>query len=244
MLNLKKYIWRILQPILLGTTSNIVINYIFSPTHPDLLWHEFFIAILLAVPATEINRIIDINLEKKYSWIHAFKKRFLYHFVLLMATTLFILNVMGFAYMKYKNIDLGELITINIVSFIIALILTALTWSSHYYKRWSQVEESLHQTKEQLDEVKMNIHQESGLISLELGRKKYRIPAGEIRIARIELGIVRVWTQDNNWKIFNDSLTNLQKLLPEQLFLSSAEFQALMPAKEKFFPNHANPLQA
>ena len=218
MMKLKKYIWRILQPLLLGTISNIVINYFFSPANPDFLLDEFLFAILLAIPITELNRIIDAYLEKKYSWIKASKKRFLYHFFLLMATMIFILNIVGFVYFRYKNINLDELITINIVTFITSIILTTLTWSSHFYKNWSLVEEHLYQTSEQLEELKLNIKQVSGLITLELGRKKFKIQASEIRMAKIELGIVRVWTQINKCGIFNESLTNLQKLLPENLF--------------------------
>ena len=217
-MNFKKHIWRILQPVLLGTISNIIINYIFSPLNPDFIWNEFLFAILLAIPITELNRIIDIKLEKTLSWIKEYKKRFFYHLVLLLAITVFILNIIGYIYFKYKNIDLEELIIINIVAFAISLLLTILTWSAHFCKNWISAEKNLHQTNEQLDKLILSIKSVHEFISLGFGKKQFKIPAEEIRFAIIELGIVRVWATKSRYGIFNDSLTSLQKLLPEHLF--------------------------
>ena len=59
---------RIAAPLLLGTLVNIVVNLIFNPTKVHLPFTEFFWAWIFATPITELNRYLEIRLEKKYSW--------------------------------------------------------------------------------------------------------------------------------------------------------------------------------
>ncbi len=75
LLNKTNY-WRIIEPIILGSAANIVVNYIFDPKNPDFVLNEFFVAFLFAFIVTEVNRKISMTLEDRFSWTHHFSKRF------------------------------------------------------------------------------------------------------------------------------------------------------------------------
>ena len=210
-----------MQPVLLGTVANVLVNIIFDPAQPDFLWSEFLAAVLLAVPITELNRLIDVRLEKKYNWITSFTRRFVYHLAFLLLSTLLILNGVGNLYIFLRGEDFyawNELITINVVAFAVSLLLTFFTWMAFYYQRWKLAESSLHQSKDQLDEIKSRMDREARSITLYKGNKQFRLPAQEIRQAKSQLGIVRVWLADGGQGIFQGTLTELLGLLPQQLF--------------------------
>ena len=183
-------LWRILQPVLLGTVANVLVNIIFDPTQPDFLWSEFLAAVLLAVPITELNRLIDLRLEKRYHWITSFARRFVYHLALLLLSTLLVLNVVGNLYIFIRGEGFyawHELITINVVAFMVSLVLTLFTWMAFYYKRWKLTERSLHRSKDQLDEIRSRMEQASQPITLYKGKKQFKIRAEEVRQANWEL---------------------------------------------------------
>ena len=214
-------LWRIVQPVLLGTVANVLVNVIFDPAQPDLLWSEFLAAVLLAIPITELNRLIDIRLEKRYNWITSFVRRFVYHLVLLLLCTLLVLNVVGNLYILIRGDGFyawHELITINMVAFAVSLVLTLFTWMAFYYKRWKLTERSLHQSKDQLDEIRSRMEQVSQPITLYKGKKQFKIRAEEVRQAKSQSGVVRVWLQTGGSGIFGGTLAELLDLLPDQFF--------------------------
>lgn len=81
--------WRIIEPILLGSLVNIIINYIFNPVNPDFELEEFIVACFFAIPITEINHKIDSSLEKTINWSTNLKKRFTYHLTYLSLSLFF-----------------------------------------------------------------------------------------------------------------------------------------------------------
>ena len=216
---------RLLQPILLGTIANILINYFFDPDNPDFLWEEFLIAILLSIPLTELNLFFDARLEKKFSWVVSFEKRLMLHLTLLLLSTIFILNVVGNIYILSKGDSFytwEETITINVISFIVALFLTSFSWLSYYYKRWRIAESDLRQSNSELQKVKSKITEASSTIQLSAGKKNFIVRAENIRQATVRHSTVRVRSKKNEYGIFEGSLTELQRLLPSHLFFLAA----------------------
>jgi len=57
--------WRIIEPIVLDSLVDVIINYIFNPINSDFELKELIVACLFAIPITEINHKIDTSLEKK-----------------------------------------------------------------------------------------------------------------------------------------------------------------------------------
>lgn len=212
---------RIFQPVLLGTSANILINYIFSPQNPDFLWEEFLVAVLLSIPLTELNHLIDVRLEKKYSWIESFGKRLILHLVLLFLSSILVLNVVGNIYIFLKGDSFytwEETIIINFISFIVAVFLTGLSWMSFYYQRWRIAELNLKHSNKQLFDVESQLKQNSTSILLFKGQKKIVIQAKEVRQAAVKHGIVWIQSKSSGSGSYQGSLTELQKLLPSHLF--------------------------
>jgi len=212
---------RFLQPILLGVIANILINYIFDPANPDLLWHEFLVAIILAIPLTEINHVIDLRLEKKYDWIDSFNRRLLIHLLLLLVSTVLALNILGNLYIYLKGDSFyswKETIIINAVAFMVAVFLTGLSWMKFYYNHWREAEISLRQSNKKLAGVENTMRELETSIQFSKGSKKIVVPVKEIMVARITHGVVTVQTKVNGSAIFHDSLIELKKRLPDPLF--------------------------
>ena len=212
---------RILQPILLGTISNVLVNYVFDPDNPDFLFDEFLVAILLSIPLTELNHLIDARLERKFSWIESFGKRLILHLFLLFLSTLLALNVVGNLYVFLKGDSFytwEETIIINVISFIVAVFLTGFSWMSFYYQRWRIAELNLNQSKKQLFDVESKLKRTSTSILIFKGQKKFVVHAKEIRQATVKHGIVRILSKSNGSCVYQGTLTELQKLLPTHLF--------------------------
>ena len=212
---------RLLQPILLGTIANILINYIFDPANPDFIWDEFLVAIMLAIPLTEMNHFIDLKLEKKHDWLHSFKKRLSLHLLMLLGATILAINILGNIYIYLKGdsfYSLKETIIINVAAFIVTVFLTGMSWMTFYYKRWKEAELNLHQSNKRLSDLESDLKESETSIQLSKGSKKIVVPAKEIMSANITHGIVRVQTKMNGSAIYQGSLAELNKQLPNSLF--------------------------
>ena len=212
---------RLLQPVLLGTIANILINYVFDPSNPDFLWDEFLVAIMLAIPLTEMNHFIDLRLEKNHDWLHSFKKRLSLHLLMLLGATVLAINILGNLYIYLKGDDfysLKETIIINVAAFIIAVFLTGMSWMTFYYKRWKETEFNLQQSNKRLSDMENTLKESELSIQLSKGSKKIIIPAKEIISANITHGIVRVQTKINGSAIYPGSLAELNQQLPNSLF--------------------------
>lgn len=213
--------WRVIEPIILGSTANILINYIFSPNNPDLILEEFIVAFIFAIIVTEINYKIDIFLDKSFSWTHNFGKRFGYHLVYLSVFLLFLLNVIGNLYLWILGDGFHtfkEILVINLCVFIIALFLTILKWAIHFYQNWRKAEYFLNDSTQKLHNLKSEINKSTQIIELQRGSSFYKINIDDIKYAKIEHGVVWVYFDDINKAVFQSTLNNLMQLLPEYLF--------------------------
>lgn len=217
--------WRIIEPFLLGFAANILINYVFDPNNPDFRWEEFLIAWLFAVPITELNRKVDLHLERKISWTTNFFRRFMVHLAYLMLTLLFIINVVGNIYtwlIGDSFYNWKELLLINSITFIVALLLTLLKWTSHFYKNWQKTESHLKNSNQKFEELKSNLNKEVDVIQLRKGNRLYNIRIKQIQFAKSKFGIIWVYTENATKGVFNGSLTELEALLPKHLFFRAS----------------------
>ncbi|MEX0314646.1 MAG: LytR/AlgR family response regulator transcription factor [Allomuricauda sp.] len=212
--------WRILEPILLGSIANIVINFIFDPTNPDFIFKEFFVAIIFAFMLTEVNRLVDKKLNKKINWANNLGKRFLYQLVYLTTALLILLNIVGNIYIWLIGDDfysVKELVTINLCVFGVAGLLTFFKWSMHFYRNWVRAERSLETTHEHLIQLKSEFDKTHSKIELQKGNSTLHIQAEDIYFVKAELGIV--WVYYNTEKaVFQTSLESLMELLPNHMF--------------------------
>lgn len=216
---------RVLQPIILGSLVNILVNYIFSPGDPDFILSEFIVAIGLCIPLTELNRYIDRRLEMYYSWTRSFRKRFLYHLGLLSLSALCILNVVGNIYIWITSgIDFysfEEMFVINLSLFVVLFLMTFFNWGASFYREWKRAETTLEHSQQEIEKLSSNLNKASETIAFQLGKKQINVPARGVLFAKSEYGIVRVWTKESR-VIFSGTLQQLQSLLPEHLFFPVA----------------------
>ncbi|MEM9363898.1 MAG: LytTR family DNA-binding domain-containing protein [Bacteroidota bacterium] len=205
----------------MGAIANIVINYIFDPESPDFIIDEFLVAFICALLITEINRKINIVLEKRFSWTHQFSKRFINHLIYLTAALIFILDVLGNLYLWFIDDGfhtLNELLVINFSVLILAFLLTIVKWATHFYHNWRKTENYLTDSNKKIDELKSEIEQSGLQIELLKGSDLYRIDIKTIQLATIEHGIVWVYFEETNKAVYQGTLNNLKAKLPEILF--------------------------
>lgn len=212
---------RFLQPVILGSVSNILVNYIFNPSDPDFILEEFIAAIALSIPLTETNHFIDLRLENKYGWINSFRKRLSVHLFLLLGVTIFGINLFGniFIYIKGDSFySLHETIIINAIAFFVAVLLTGLSWMAFYFNRWKETELDLVESNRRLSDVQKSIRESDKPIPLSKGSKKIVVATKEIDAAYILHGIVRVETKANGSTTYHGTLLELGQILPPSLF--------------------------
>ena|GEM_PF-2286648 len=213
--------WRILEPILLGSLANIFVNIAFNPSNPDSSLREFIVAILLCIPITELNRFIDIRLENKYSWTINPKKRFFYNLLYLTLSLIFSLNVLGNLYMwvvDYSFYEWHELLTINLITFFTAFLLTVFKWTAHFYRKWKITELDLNSSNEKFSELTSKLDTSKKSITLQKMNSQFKSSVEDIRIAKSEFEVVKVFMENGEFYIFNGTLSKLASLLPEHLF--------------------------
>ena len=212
---------RILEPILLGCLANVLVSFIFNPHLVEFFFDEFIVACLLSVPITELNRYIDLWLEKKVSWTEHPLKRFATHLLLISFCLVAVLNTLGKAYMSFAEkgyFSFRELIIINIVTLCLAFLLTMIKWGIHFYSHWIRAETKAIVSEQIADELKRKLTQTASVVEVQKGIAKSKLTVQNIRIAKIELGIVRVFSDTGEGTIFNGSLSELNDQLPDYLF--------------------------
>ncbi|WP_411030694.1 LytTR family transcriptional regulator DNA-binding domain-containing protein [Spongiimicrobium sp. 3-5] len=213
--------WRLLEPILLGSVANMVVNFVFDPSNPDFILKEFLVAIAFSVPITELYRLIDLRLEKKYSWTISPKKRFGYNLLYLTLALLFTINVLGNAYIVIIGDDFytwQELLTINLITFFVALLLTLVKWTTHFYKKWKLTAMDLDKSDQKFNELSSKLDPKSHSIKLLRKNDEYISQVKDIRMAKSEFGVVKVFMVNGEFYIFHGTLSKLASLLPEELF--------------------------
>lgn len=217
----KELFWRILQPILLGLFSNLLINYIFHPDSIEFSWEELIEACVLSVPITELNRLINRQLEKRIHWKQDPLKRFLIHLLLLSICLVVTLNAIGNAYLWVIGegfFTWKQTIIINVVTLILAVLLTFITWAISFYKNWLVADKNAERATQLANELQKKIVLAGQFIEAQKGNAKVKIQAQSVRLAKIESGIVRIYTVEGDNGVFNGPLAELNNLLPDHLF--------------------------
>lgn len=212
---------RILEPILLGSASNIMVNVLFNPHHFQLIDDEFIIAWVLSVPITELNRYIDRQLEIRINWISQPLKRFALHLLLISLCLLISLNVLGNAYLWITQkgfFSWAEAGIINFVTFCLCIILTFANWSIHFYFRWIRAETIVLELAPLAQNHNLKVEKPAQPIEIQQGNVRIKIAPQNIRIAKIEFGAVRVYTSDEGWGYFAGTLSQLKNLLLNDTF--------------------------
>lgn len=215
------FLRRILEPIFLGCTTNVVVSFIFKPYSVKFSFDEFVVACLLSVPITELNRYIDHRLEKKIRWTEQPLKRFVTHLLLISFWLVALLNTLGSAYMWATQkgfFSWRELVIINGVTLCLAILLTLIKWGIHFYSNWTQAETKASVSERIAEELKRKLAQTTSVIDVQKGTTKSKVEVQAIRIAKIELGIVRIYTNTQDGAIFPGSLSELITQLPNHLF--------------------------
>ena len=208
---------RILQPVLLGSVSNIVINFILHPDSPVFPVDEFIIACILSVPITELNRYIDNQLEKRINWILFPVRRFSTHLLLISFCLLISLNVLGNVYLWVTQqgfFSWKEVGIINLVTLCLAIFLTFLNWAIHFYIRWTSAETVASASARLVKDLRQKVIQTGNAIEIQKGTYKIKAEIKNIRIAKIELGIVRIYSDTEMIGFFPGTLSQLNTLLP------------------------------
>jgi len=198
--------WRIMEPILLGSVANILINYIFNPAHPDFILKEFV-----------------VKLEHKHPWTQHFGKRFFYQLLYLLSVLLLVLNVVGNLYIWWIADDfysIKELLIINVSVFAISLLLTFLQWFVQFYKNWKHAEFNFQNSHEELSKLKLDLEKESNYIEFQKYNGIVKVHVEDIKYAISELGIVWVFYRDSK-AVFNATLDKLLEYLPKHYFFKA-----------------------
>jgi LytTr DNA-binding domain len=212
---------RILEPVILGCLANVLVSFIFNPYSLEFFVDEFIVACLLSVPITELNRYIDLWLEEKVSWTERPLKRFATHLLLISFCLVALLNTLGNAYMSFAekgNFSFRELVIINIITLCLAILLTLIKWVIHFYAHWIRAETKAMVSEQIADELKRKLTQTASAVEVQKGTAKSKLAVQNIRVAKIELGIVRVFSDTGEGAIFNGSLGELNDQLPDYLF--------------------------
>jgi hypothetical protein len=215
--------WRVAEPLFLGSLSNILINFIFNPSNPVNWWSskEFIVAVLFCIPITESNRFIGNKLETKFNWVLHAKKRFIYQLLYVSIVILFFLNVIARVYLWILDDTFFaryEILIINLIVFLITLLLVIFKWAAHFLKRWKNSEANLKKTNLKFEELTSNIKRTNQSIKLRNKNNDYIKGVKEIRVVKIEYGIVRVFIRTSDTYVFNGTLSQMASLLPKNIF--------------------------
>ncbi|WP_298901757.1 LytTR family transcriptional regulator DNA-binding domain-containing protein [uncultured Psychroserpens sp.] len=215
--------WRLLDPLLLGSFANLIINMLFNPSHPGnwLSMQEFVTAFIFCIPITEVNRFVGKKLEAKYNWNNEAKKRFFFQLLYLTLILVFIINVLGRVYHWYLADEFytnEEILIINLVVFIIALILVIIKWAVQFYNKWVFSEWNLKKVNIKLDELLSKPELTARSIKLKKRNRDYLANIDDIRIAKSEFGIIKIHMENGEIFIFQGTLRKLASLLPEHFF--------------------------
>lgn len=212
---------RILEPLFLGAVSNLAVNFIFNPYSYELNLNEFTTACVLCIPITELNRYIDQKLEQKFNWMEYPQQRFAIHLFLISLGLLISLNTLGNAYMWITGkgfFSWRELGIINLVTLCLAILLTIINWSFHFYFRWKNAEANTSGAFRLVHDLREKITRENQLIELQKGTSRIKVESKTIRMATIEFGTVRVYSDKDQCSIFTGSLSQLYSQLPDHLY--------------------------
>lgn len=212
---------RLAEPLVLGTLANVLVNALFNPGAMQWSIDEFVVAWLLSFPITELNRYIDRRLEASIPWSSSPGRRFLGHFLVLAISLVVLLNVLGNAYLWLSGegfFSMDEYLIVNLVTLTLAFLLATVRWAVQFYKRWLSAESRAEEAGRQADELRQGIARLAEDLALQRGTSTVNVPIRTVRLARIDSGVVRVYTEDDQWFVYAGTLGSLMSRLPAHGF--------------------------
>ncbi|UZR99452.1 LytR/AlgR family response regulator transcription factor [Chondrinema litorale] len=224
-LKLKSNLQLLIESVLLGSLANLLINYFFNPIKPDFILQEYITAFFLSFPIVLCNQIIHLHLDKAYDWKQQPTQRFFFHLMYLAVVLLLSINLFGNLYMAISAkgyFSLYELLSINLLAFTVAILLTSFKWAKDFYNNWINADKNLKYTQKQLEALSNTNQHKTLKVELQKGTQQYFVEAQEILWAKTEDGIVWVALKNGNHFINKNTLSQLMQILPEpQFFLVS-----------------------
>ncbi len=217
---MKRNSYRYLEPILLGVSANLIINYIFNPSEPDWIVKEFVIAVILCIPLTELSHFTDKKLENKIPWIDYPTKRFITHFTILLVSVMLVVNVIGGLYWKYIDIyyfTFNEMALMNLVVLVLVIVLSFIKWTRHFLLNWKLSHMKLTDVTVQNQDLTKEINKERTKVRLKKGQYNVEVDTVDLLIAKYKSGVVVVRTKEESY-LFEGTLSELDELLPQHLF--------------------------
>lgn len=218
---IKTLLQRMGEAVLLGCLANVVVTLLFNPRSVAFSFQEFFIACVLFLPITELSRYLDHRLEKKIRWTDHPLRRFVTHLLLISFCLLLLLNTLGSLYMWMTGqgfFSWTELVIINVVTLCLALLLTGVKWAIHFYHRWVEAETKASESERMTAALKQRLTQSTPTIEVRKGTTKSNLEPKAITIAKIQSGVVRVYTRAGEGSVYPGTLSELMARLPSHLF--------------------------
>ncbi|SHG97446.1 LytTr DNA-binding domain-containing protein [Chryseolinea serpens] len=212
---------RILEPVFLGCTANVAINFLFNPNAFEIIPSEFVAACILSIPITECNGYIDRRLERKITWLENPRKRLITHFLFISLLLLILLNMLGSGYMWIAQkgfFSWKELLVINLVTLCLAMTLTLVKWGTHFYTRWVRAESKASASAKMAEDLRKSMTGFPQSIEIQKGVSKINMEIQAIRMARIAFGTVRLYSSAGECGVFPGTLSQLAAQLPGYLF--------------------------
>ncbi|GGI56725.1 LytTR family DNA-binding domain-containing protein [Winogradskyella haliclonae] len=212
---------RILEPVILGVSANILINFLFNPTSPDFLLKEFIVAIIFAFIITELNRFIYLKIENTIDWKSSFKSKLVLNFFTVSTLLIIILNTIGNLYIWLSGDSfhsLEELLLINLIVLSIVLILSLTRWCMFLHNKWVLTQKDLTNNKKENLNLKQLIHKSSKKIKLSKRNSIFMVEAANIKLAILEYGNIKIYDNKDILGVFEGSLANLESQLPKAFF--------------------------
>ena len=207
----------------LGSVANILINIAFDPLnfYHWWAWSEFAVAIFFCGIITETNRLLEKKIEQRYSWTLYPIKRFFSNLFLLTLTVVFVITFLGNLYLILIGdsfYNWAEMMIINLLTFFVALLLTIFKWTLHFFQNWKNTQVDLAESNRRLVDLHSGIQKMDQNLVFQKGSKDVILRIKNIRIALLEFGILKVYTKDGDFYIFQGSISKLGALLPDHFF--------------------------
>ncbi len=206
--------WRWVSVLLLGISSNLLINIILDFKYQRSLvsfsLEEYFNAIIASIFLLEGTRWIIRILDNKLPWSVGVRRRLMTQLSLQLLFIIATLNalVISVTYFFYGGFyGFGDLMVINISVVSLVFLFTLIDTGIFFFSKWKTA-------SNQKDTPRV----EQKTIQLSVGKTQHLITAGDIRCAIGQSGLVVIVTKEGRRLPYSQSLDALMTKLDPQLF--------------------------
>jgi len=207
----KVFHWRWISALLLGITSNILVNavldYKYQRSPISFSTDEFLNAIIASFLLLEGMRVITGVLDRRVPWPDGIAKRlgvqFGLHFVYVVTMLNVLLTTITFIF--YGGFySIGDVLVINVAGIILAFFFSIVDTSIYFFKHWKLPSVTGNTLPADL---------QCTSIQLSLGKVQYRINQESILCAIGQYRMVVVFTSNGQRLLYGQSLESLMKKL-------------------------------